>query len=57
MGVGGTVNACQASGTTWACTERATHLPLPTGIAIDGSDIYTTLFSLVPGQAEVALLQ
>ncbi|TMC00382.1 MAG: ScyD/ScyE family protein [Chloroflexi bacterium] len=53
---GGTVNACTVNGATWSCTEKATGLPIPTAVAIDGSNVYVTLNSLVPGQAQVALL-
>jgi hypothetical protein len=29
---------------------------MPTAVAIDGGKIYVTLFSLIPGEAQVALL-
>ena len=56
LGAGGTVDACKVNGTTWTCSERAAGLPIPTAVAIDGSSVYVTLLSLVPGQAQVALL-
>jgi hypothetical protein len=56
MGVGGTVNACTGNGAAWTCTEVATGLPLPTAVAIDGGDVYVTLFALIPGMAQVAML-
>ncbi len=56
LGVGGTVNACTASGGSWDCSEVATGLPFPTAVAISGDSIYVTLFGAIPGQAEVALL-
>lgn len=55
-GIGGTVNACDPQGTTWSCSEYATELPFPTAVAIDGTKVYVTLFSLIPGEAQVALL-
>jgi hypothetical protein len=54
--VGGTVNACVPDGTEWNCTEHATELPIPTAVAIRSGRVYATLFSLVPGQAQVARL-
>ena len=61
VGVCGTVNACEAEG-TWSCTVHAAGLPVPTAVAIDGSSIYVTLYSLEAfgigpsGDAQVALL-
>lgn len=60
-GVGGTVNACKPNG-TWVCSVRATGLPVPTAVAIDGHSVYVTLYSLEafgigpPGEAQVARL-
>jgi len=62
VGVGGTVNKCRPNGTVWSCTVRASHLPVPTAVAIDGSSVFVTLFSLEaffigpPGEAQVARL-
>jgi hypothetical protein len=56
QGVGGTVNACKVRRTGWSCREHATQLPIPTAVAIEGRKVYATLFALVPGQAQVALL-
>jgi hypothetical protein len=61
FGVGGTLNACETEG-TWVCSVRAAELPVPTAVAIDGSSIYVTLYSLEAfgigpqGDAQVALL-
>jgi hypothetical protein len=56
LGIGGTVNACVADGAEWGCTEHATELPIPTAVAIRSGRVFATLFSLVPGQAQVARL-
>jgi hypothetical protein len=57
FGMGGTVNACTAGiGGSWDCTEVGTELPLPTAVAVSGGNVYVTLMALVPGLAEVALL-
>jgi hypothetical protein len=56
-GVGGTVNACTVRRLVWACEEFATALPMPTAVALDGRKIFSTLLSLVPGQAQVARLR
>jgi hypothetical protein len=56
QGVGGTVNTCEVRRRSWSCDELATGLPIPTAVALDGRKVYTTLFSLVPGQAQVARL-
>jgi len=61
FGVGGTLNACETEG-TWSCSVRAAQLPVPTAVALDGSSIYTTLYSLEAfgigpaGDAQVARL-
>lgn len=55
-GVGGTVNVCKPQRTGWTCREHATGLPIPTAVALEGNKVYATLFSLIPGQAQVALL-
>jgi hypothetical protein len=57
QGVGGTVNACEVERDRWDCKKLAKNLPMPTAVAIDGRKIYSTLFSLVPGQAQVARLR
>jgi hypothetical protein len=57
QGVGGTVNTCEVRRRGWSCEELATGLPIPTAVALDGRKVYTTLFSLVPGQAQVARLR
>src|SRR5262245_50272655 len=54
IGVGGTVNVCTLP--SWTCTVRNEHLPFPTALAIKEGKLYSTLFSVVPGQAQVALL-
>jgi hypothetical protein len=56
FGTGGTVNVCQPSGMTWACTARNTQLPFPTALALRDGKLYSTLLAVVPGQARVALL-
>lgn len=55
-GVGGTVNACEADDGEWSCDVHATELPIPTAVAIRSGKVFATLFSLVPGQAQVARL-
>jgi len=57
QGVGGTVNKCEVRRRGWSCEELATGLPIPTAVALDGRKVYSTLFSLVPGQAQVARLR
>jgi hypothetical protein len=56
-GVDGTVNKCKIRHRVWSCKEFATELPIPTAIALDRGKVYSTLFSLVPGQAQVARLR
>jgi hypothetical protein len=56
FGEGGTVDACKPTGLTWSCVARNTKLPFPTAIALKDGKLYSTLFSVVPGQAQVALL-
>ena len=54
-GVGGTVNGCDAS--TWACTEVAAGLPLPSAAAVGGDGtLYAAIWALVPGMAQVIAL-
>lgn len=53
--LGGTINACSL-GATLSCSVRAGGLPLPTAVAFQGSGLYATLFALVPGMAQVALI-
>jgi hypothetical protein len=53
FGIGGTVNVCS---TTWVCTARNTQLPFPTAVALKDGKLYSTLFSVIPEQAQVALL-
>jgi hypothetical protein len=53
FGTGGTVNVCS---TTWVCTARNTQLPFPTAVALKDGKLYSTLFSVIPGQAQVAFL-
>jgi hypothetical protein len=55
-GSGGTVNKCSLT-RPWTCSERATDLPIPTAVALRRSSVFVTLFSLVPGQAQVARLR
>jgi hypothetical protein len=55
-GTGGTVNACEIEKDGWHCTKLARNLPIPTAVAVDGATVYSTLFSLVPGQAQVVRL-
>jgi hypothetical protein len=57
QGVGGTVNTCEVRRQSWSCEVLATELPMPTAVALDGRKVYSTLFSLVPGQAQVARLR
>jgi hypothetical protein len=54
--LGGTVNACNP--TTWACSQVATGLPIPIGVAVDrhAGEVYVTINSLVPGAARVIKL-
>jgi hypothetical protein len=54
MGVGGTVDACTLP--SWSCTARNTALPFPTKFTFKEGKLYSTLFAVVPGQAQVALL-
>jgi hypothetical protein len=56
FGVGGTVDACEPNGLTWSCVARNTNLPFPTAVALRDGKLYSTLFAVVPGQAQVALL-
>lgn len=52
---GGTVNACTPG--TWVCTERATGLPLPLAVAVDGNNtLFAAIMALVPGAAQVVSL-
>jgi hypothetical protein len=55
--LGGTVNRCEVGRWSWSCRERATRLPVPTGIAIDDGSLFTTLYSITPGMAQVARLR
>jgi hypothetical protein len=51
-GAGGTINACDPA--TWVCTEEATGLLMPFGIAATASGgVYASASVLVPGGAEV----
>jgi hypothetical protein len=51
-GAGGTINACDPA--TWVCTEEATGLLMPFGIAATASGgVYAAVSILVPGAAEV----
>jgi hypothetical protein len=54
--LGGTVNACDP--TTWVCSEVATGLPIPVGLAVDhrAGERYVTINALIPGQARVIRL-
>jgi len=54
FGRGGTVNVCTLP--SWTCTVRNSGLPFPTALAIKEGKLYSTLFSVIPGQAQVALL-
>jgi hypothetical protein len=56
-GSGGTVNACAWGSFPLSCSVVATGLPIPTATTIgkDGT-LYTTIWSLVPGQADVVPL-
>jgi hypothetical protein len=51
--LGGTVNACDPS--TWTCSQVATGLPIPVGLAVDrrAGEVYVTINALVPGAAQV----
>ncbi len=53
--LGGTINACSL-GTTLSCIVRAGGLPLPTAVAFQDGSLYATIFALVPGLAQVALI-
>lgn len=55
--LGGTVNACNP--TTWTCSEVATGLPIPVGLAVDPrtGEIFLTINALVPGAARVIKLE
>jgi hypothetical protein len=57
QGTGGTVNACEIEQDRWDCKKLASNLPIPTAVAVDGATVFSTLFSLVPGQAQVARLR
>jgi hypothetical protein len=51
-GVGGTINACDP--VSWVCTEEATGVLMPFGIAATASGgVYASTSVLVPGGAEV----
>ena len=54
--LGGTVNACDPA--TWTCSEVATGLPIPIGLAVDrrAGEIYVAVNALIPGQARVIRL-
>jgi hypothetical protein len=54
QGVGGTVNVCTLP--SWSCTVRNSGLPFPTALAFARGKLYSTLFAVVPDQAQVALL-
>jgi hypothetical protein len=50
--LGGTVNACNP--TTWTCSQVATGLPMPLGVAVDRrGEVYVSVNGLVPGAAQV----
>jgi hypothetical protein len=54
-GLGGTVNACNPS--TWACSQRATGLPMPIAATVDRhGNVFVAINVLVPGAAEVIAL-
>jgi len=51
---GGTINACQWGSFPLTCSEVATGLPIPMSTTIGGDgSLYTTIWSLVPGLADV----
>lgn len=52
LGTGGTVSACHMP--AGHCQEVATGLPLPTATTAARGHLFTTIWSLVPGQARVA---
>ena len=54
--LGGTVNACNI--TNWTCSQVATGLPIPIGVAVDrrAGEIYVVTNALVPGAARVIQL-
>jgi hypothetical protein len=53
--LGGTVNACDPN--TWTCSQVATGIPIPIGVAIDHrGDVYVTANALIPGAAQVIKL-
>jgi hypothetical protein len=53
---GGTVNACNP--TTWTCSQVATGLTIPIGVAVDrhAGEVYVTVNALIPGAAQVIKL-
>jgi hypothetical protein len=53
---GGTVNACDID--TWTCSEVATGLRMPMGVAVDRrtGEVYLTTDVLIPGAAQVIKL-
>jgi hypothetical protein len=55
LGVGGTVNVCRPND-EWKCRKKATKLPMPTAVAVKRNSVFTTLFSLVEGEARVVRL-
>jgi hypothetical protein len=54
-GTGGTINRCDSS--TWACTEVAAGLPIPTATTAgrDGTQ-WAAIWALVPGLAQIVAL-
>ena len=55
---GGTINACAWGSFPLSCDEVATGLPIPMSTTIGGDGtLWTTLLSLVPGEADVVPVQ
>ncbi|MFI5292533.1 MAG: hypothetical protein ACHQ02_06680, partial [Candidatus Limnocylindrales bacterium] len=52
--LGGTVDRCNVE--TGVCTELATGLTMPIGVAERGSTTYVLVNALIPGAAEVITL-
>jgi len=55
-GEGGTIDACAWGSFPLECEEVATGLPMPTATSISNGTLYATIWSLVPGDADVVAL-
>ena len=54
---GGTVDQCPCGSFPLSCSERGTHLPIPTATTVGGDGkLYASIWALVPGLASVVAL-